>query len=72
MRSARCGFENPDRMQRFPPRPPVSTSATLLAQAPTPGRYTPRHLVANLLTFRSALAGQRAQVVESGVTEARG
>jgi hypothetical protein len=72
MCSASCGFENPDRVQCFPPRPPVSIAAPLLAHAPTPGPYTPWHLSVHLMTSPSALESQRTQVVmDPGVMEGR-
>ena len=73
MRPASCAFENPDRMQCFPPYPPAYTAAPFPAHAPTPGPYRPRHLAVHLLTSASALEGQRTQVVvDPGVMEERG
>jgi hypothetical protein len=73
MRSASCGFANPDRMEFLQPCPPVSTTSPLPSRAPTPSRYTPRHLDAKLLTSPSALEGQCQQVtVDPDVTEERG
>ncbi|MGH8071677.1 MAG: hypothetical protein ACRERE_41880 [Candidatus Entotheonellia bacterium] len=62
MRSASCGFENPDGMEFLQPCPPVSTASPLPARAPTLSSYTPQHLAVKLLTSPSALEGQRKQV----------
>jgi hypothetical protein len=73
MRSASCGFENPDRMEFLQPCPAVSTAPPLPARAPTPSGYIPWHLAVKLLTSPSALEGQRKQVtVDPEVMEERG
>ena len=73
MRSASCGFENPDRMVFLQLCPSVSTALPLPARAPTLNGYIPWHLAAKLLTPPSALEGQSKQVtVDPGVMEERG
>jgi hypothetical protein len=73
MRSASCGFENPNGMEFLQPSPPVYTTSLLHAHAPTPSGNTPRHLAAQILTSSSALEDQRKQMtVDPGIVEDRG
>jgi hypothetical protein len=66
MRSASCGFENPDGMEFLQPSSPVTTTSPLPARAPTPIGYLP-------WSRPTALEGQRNQVVaDRGVMEERG
>jgi hypothetical protein len=73
MRSASCGFEDPDSMEFLQASSPVSTTSPLPAHAPTPSGYMPWHRAAKLLTSWSALEGERKQVtVDPDVMEERG
>jgi hypothetical protein len=73
MRSASCGFENPDGMEFLQPSSPVTTTSPLPARAPTPIGYLPWSLAVKLRARPTALEGQRNQVVaDRGVMEERG
>jgi hypothetical protein len=72
MRSASCGFENPDGLESLQPSSPIFTTSLLPTRAQAFSSHIVSYLAAKLLTSPRALAGQRQQLtMDRGIMKER-